>query len=1112
MTSPLRRTNAALVVGASIALMCAGGLSAAAQVTGVIRGKVTDATTGRPVDGAQLYVAGTDLGTLSNADGQYQFTVRAGTVELRTRRVGYASASQRVTVTPGEVALADFSLKQSAIGLDVVVVTGTGVETEKRKLGNTVATINAAALQNAPVTNVSEMLAAREPGISVLPSGGLTGEGARIRIRGAASLSQPNEPIVYVDGVRVDRSGGFGDFIGTGGGGYPSRLDDINPEAIEHIEVLKGAAAATLYGTEASAGVIQIFTKQGSRGSPRFDFMTEQGVSTYPASRYEPEYGWVRTDALAASQSASLGIDIPTVAELSAFYGRPVQPFEILSRNVPVELFETGVTNTFSGAVSGGTPGVTYYVNGRYNRVNGPWGGTNLGPAQDLDHKAQGSASLVVLPTSNVKIRVNAEYVDAHHETPSNNNNIFGTISAALFSRPELAKCFGGSLPTGTGFCTVDGKVGSAFGPGNPYGQPAFATLRENMQERIRQDSKHFTGSLNLAYQPIADLAVEGTFGVDVVNQISSDFAPFGYNVDKFISLDPEGYKFLDDRTRREITVEAKATWTRRLGEHFQSTLVGGGQGFISKLEDAGNSGELFPGPGLEVSGAALLQTAYERFLENVNAGAFIQEQLGYKDFAFFTAGGRYDRNSAFGKTSEGVFYPKASISVLPSALGDWGNSAWRSKLSTVRLRAAVGQSGLQPQAFSKLTTFSALSSETGPGVGPENLGNPDLKPEVSTEWEVGSEIGAFNDRAAIDVTYWNRITRDALFFRQFAPSGGFRNTQLSNVGRIDSHGWEIGANVIPINRPNLSLKLFANTTFLHEIVTSLGGAPPLKVGGSYPRYRNFVREGYAPGALFGAKLVGPCSQSPAGVPCLQPGQNPYDLNGDGNFDTDADLLAALGSPRPLPNPKRVDENGDGNFLDHYQGKSTPDWAGSFGLNATILRNFELSSLFEYKFGNYTITNLTFAFRNANPILGRNSRKTAEVEATMFNPASTAQDRLQAVKEWTTLKALTPYDGLNQNQNGKFLRWRELSLTYNVPTEWASRKLGLRYVSLRASVRNLALWTPYTGIDPELNVYGRGAGDATAELGGINNNFGEAIDAFGLALPRRFSFAVRFGF
>src|SRR5207245_5618307 len=178
------------------------------------------------------------------------------------------------------------------------------------------------------------------------PSGGLAGEGAQIRSGGSASLTQANEPVVYVDGVRVNRSGGFGDpnWIGAGGGGTPSRLDDINPEAIERIEILKGAAAATLYGTEASAGVIQIFTKQGSRGAPRFDFMTEQGFSRYPASRYEPEYGWDRTDALAAAQSDALAIQVPTAAELSAFYGRPVQPFEILSRNVPAELFETGVT------------------------------------------------------------------------------------------------------------------------------------------------------------------------------------------------------------------------------------------------------------------------------------------------------------------------------------------------------------------------------------------------------------------------------------------------------------------------------------------------------------------------------------------------------------------------------------------------------------------------------------------------------------------------------------------------------------------------------------------------------------------------------------------------
>ena len=1101
MNSPLRWTSALRTLGACVALTCACALLAAAQTTGTVKGTVSDAATQRPLDGALISVVGTDLGTLTNAAGQYQFNVPLGQVILRIRRVGYGSSNKTVTVTPDAPVTADFTMPQVAIGLDAVVVTGTGVATERRKLGNTIATIDANQLKTAPVQNVSEMLAAREPGVSILPSGGLTGEGARIRIRGAASLSQPDEPIVYVDGVRVDRGGGFGDYIGTGGGGYPSRLDDINPESIERIEILKGPAAATLYGTEASAGVIQIFTKQGSRGAPTFDFMTEQGISRFPKSRYMPNWGFARSDTQAT--------------RLSQFYGTTVQAFVPFSRNsVTDNLFETGYANTFTGAVSGGTSAVTYYVNGRYSHDDGPFGNRHLGPANDLDRFAQGSASIVILPASNVKVKVNAEYVDRFHMTPSNNNNIYGTISSAIFSKPEQAKCFAGGVPTGTGECTTDGNPNSPLAPGNPLGQPAFGTVREDMQEQIKQDAKHFTGSVNIAYQPVTQVSLDATLGVDVVNQVSTDFAPFGYNVDNFISFDPDGYKFLDDRTRREITAEAKATWSTKLGDDFQSTLVGGGQGFVAKVEDVGEGGEHFPGPGLEIVGAGSSPSIYERFLSTVNAGVFAQDQLAYRDWAFLTLGGRYDRNSAFGKTSQGVFYPKASISLQPSSLSSWSSSAWRSQLSTFRVRAAIGQSGLQPGAFDKFTTFSPLTSELGPGLAPSNLGNPNLKPEKATEWEVGSEVGILSDRAGLEVTYWNRVTRDALYQRQYAPSGGFRQVQLSNIGRVDAHGWEIGVNVLPVSRPEFSLKVFGNAAFLHEIVTSLGGSPPLKVGGSYPRYRNFVKEGYAPNSLFGAKLVGPCSQRPAGATyaCLQPGQNPYDLNGDGQFDTDADLLAALGTPRSLGSllPIRVDENGNGDFLDHYLGKSTPDWAGSFGLSATLFKNFELSSLFEYKVGNYTITNLTFAFRNSNATIGRNSEQGARVEATMLNPASTAQQRVDAAKEWLKLRALTPYDGVNQNENGKFVRWRELGVTYNVPTAWASRRLGLRYVSLKASVRNLMLWTPYSGIDPELNEYGRGAG--SSDLNGIESNFGEGIDAFGLALPRRFTFSVRFGF
>src|SRR6266480_3348086 len=392
MTSPLRRLSAARTLRA-VGIVCLAVRCATAQGTGTVGGRVRDGTTDRPVDGVHVYMVGTDLGTLTNAEGRYQFGVRAGDVELRAQRVGYASVTQKVSITPGQVTDVNFELRPAAIGLDAVVVTGTGAQTEVRKLGNTVSTIDASTLRNAPASNVSEQLAARDPAISVLPSGGLAGEGAQIRIRGAASLTQANEPIVYVDGVRVNRGGGFGDatWIGAGGGGTPSRLDDINPEAIDHIEVLKGAAAATLYGTEASAGVIQIFTKKGARGSPQFDFTTEQGVSSFPKSRYEPNFGFARTAAQATA--------------LSTFYGMTLQPYQVFGRNVAADqLFETGYYNNYSASVSGGTSAVMYYVNGRYTHDDGPFGNRRLGPANDLDRSAQGSASLVILPASNLKV------------------------------------------------------------------------------------------------------------------------------------------------------------------------------------------------------------------------------------------------------------------------------------------------------------------------------------------------------------------------------------------------------------------------------------------------------------------------------------------------------------------------------------------------------------------------------------------------------------------------------------------------------------------------------------------------------------------------------------
>ncbi|HEV8364495.1 MAG TPA: hypothetical protein VGQ52_13350, partial [Gemmatimonadaceae bacterium] len=200
-----------------------------------------------------------------------------------------------------------------------------------------------------------------------------------------------------------------------------------------------------------------------------------------------------------------------------------------------------------------------------------------------------------------------------------------------------------------------------------------------------------------------------------------------------------------------------------------------------------------------------------------------------------------------------------------------------------------------------------------------------------------------------------------------------------------------------------------------------------------------------------------------------------------------------------------VDEDGDNDFLDHYDGKPYPDFQGAFGANLTVMRNWKLTTLFEYRQGDYTVTNLTDAFRNANPLIGRNTKAAAEAEAKIENPASSVDQRLEAAKAWLNLKALSPYDGLNQGEDGAFVRMRELSLTYTAPSDLAAR-IGVKSLAVTGSGRNLFLWTKYQGTDPEVNAIGR------QNSGGRDQNFLDAVDAFGWPIARRFAINVRVGF
>lgn len=1083
MVSNVRRRIASFLAAALLAPLAVG-----AQATGIIDGRVMDQSTGRPVESAQVSIEGTTIGALTNAQGAFRITgVPSRQVTVRVRALGYAPTSRQVTVAPGETQRIEFTVNTSAIQLDQVVVTGSGQQTEVKRLGNTVAVIQVP--QNAPINDVSALLTAREPGLSAVTAGGLSGEGARIRIRGNASLTQSNEPIVFVDGVRINNGGSFG--IGTGGGGSPSRLDDIDPNTIERVEVLKGAAAATLYGTEASNGVIQIFTKNGSSGAPKWQLNLE-GITSNFVDRVAPNsfYAKTQTDA----------------DRLATFWNMPgLKPFEV--REVPIfkDYFtETGRGGSGSLSVNGGTTGLTYFASGRLYQENGPFGGTDYGPARDYVRRIATTGKIQLVPFSNLRLGFNNNYFNTQNEVPENNNNIYGVNSLAYMARPEVANCNLSSYVA----------PGKCSGAGNPFGNQAFMTAREAMNQQNNNAVSRYLGVVDADYRLAEGANWTTAVGFDYTAQRDFGFSPFGYNVDLFTSQTVDGNRTTFNGERRLLTVDSKLAYNRDIFGLSTQNVVGL-QVFNDRVVNRSGSSQNFPGPGIEVVGAggAAISTG-ESFLTTINGGYFGQTQVGWKDLVFVTAGGRYDFSSAFGAEAPGVFYPKASISFVPSDMSSWGSPLG---INTFRVRAAWGQSGRQPGAFDRFTTFGPLVSELGAGLTPSQLGNQNLEPEVATEIEGGFEAGMFDNRLAVEFSYWDRTVNDGLVSRQFATSGGFRQPQLTNIGTIDANGYEINVRGNIYRSAKSQIDLFANGAYLKQTLTSLGGAPALKVG--YFRYRGFMREGDPLGSLYAPRLAVACNGAPktnkAGKPiaCLGADQFPIAFNGASTPATRAELLQYFSQPRDLQTsavqnalkPFLADYDGNGNPLEQFVGDVIPDWSGAFGGSMSLGRSWRFQTLFEYRTG-FKVQNLTDGFRGSqHASIGSNRKAFDEIEATLNNPASTAEQRLNAANLYITKHRRLLEPGLHQAEDGDFVRLREIALTYNLPSGLLGR-FGANGGNVTLSGRNLWLATKYSGLDPESNENGRGS------TGALTDNFLVSTDGFGLPLQRRVSLVVNLNF
>lgn len=1102
---------------AAMAAMATPPTSLAAQATGTIEGKVFDANSQKPLAGAQIGLVGGPYGATSNEAGEYRITgVPARQWQMRLRLIGYTPKTVLLTVTAGGTLKQDFPLNPSALSLDRVVVTGTGQQVEVKKLGNTVATVKPP--ENALITSISDVLTGREPGVNALSAGGLTGEGARIRIRGNASLSQSNEPIVFLDGVRINSDGGM--LVGTGGGGSPSRLDDIDPTSIDRIEVLKGAAAATLYGSEASNGVIQIFTKKGTQGAPRWNFTVQQDAINWSENQFFPNSGFARTQ--------------PEADRLATYWGKPgLRPFEVFETDVFANNFrELGRATTASAQVTGGANSIQYFGNLRYQAENGPFGGTELaGPgitaAQDRARRIQAGLNVTWIPMSSLRITARNSFFNVLNTTPENANNIYGVNSLSYMARPEQANCNLSSV-------RQTGSQPRCAGAGNAFGNQAFMTAREAMGQSNESQTNRFNGAFDAVWTPTSELTANATFGYDITNQLAVGFSPFGYNVDLFTGQFPNGTRNVVGARTRVLTFDAKAAWNRNFTSAISSAFTGGVQIFNTEGVVTSNSATDFPGPGIEVvGGGGLNRDIGESRLLQVTGGFYAQEQLGFNDWIFATVGGRYDVSSAFGANAGGIFMPKVSLSIVPSDRRSWRSTT----LSTFRIRAAVGEAGRQPGAFDRFTTFGPLASELGAGLVPGQLGNQNLKPEISREFEAGFEAGLFNNRAGFDFSWWRRETRDALVAQQFAFSGGFRGLQLANLGQLTAAGVELGLKGTPIQKPGMELNLYANAAFLTQKVSSLGGVPPIKVG--YVRYRGFIKGADPLGSLYSFRTAPACPSGSAtnarggAMTCYNPTgadpQLPINLNGARNANgtlvpaTRSQMLAFLANPvdlrvgatRSALAPLVADYEGNNTLSEQRIGDIFPDWTGTFGGSLSLGKQWRINTNFEFRQG-FLIQNLTDGFRlSFHPSIGSNRAEWSRIESTLLNPASTADQRLDAALKFVqNHQRLTPYDGYNMLEKGDFARWRELSVTWTAPERVASR-LSARSLAITLAGRNLLLFSRYPGLDPEINAIGRGSSANPTQVSSlsasIDQNFLDSIDAFGLPVARRFAITVNWG-
>ncbi len=1005
-------------------LLLAVAIPVAAQEQGSVGGVVVHEQTLRPLAGAQVMVEGTGRGTLTDAQGRFLIPGLTGTAAtLRVQLIGFRTVTQSVRVGETSVRIV---LAESAIALDEVVVTGTAGAQRVRSLGNAVGRVRAEQIvQVAPPPNVHGLLSAEVPGLQIQFSRGEIGAGANIRIRGGSSMALASEPLLYIDGVRVnnnfaDQGGGITS-VGVDGRTPPSRINDLNPEDIESIEVIKGPAAATLYGTEASNGVIQIITKKGRSGKPVFNLVVKQGANwlPHPEGLFQETY---YRDSAGQIQSFNVLRNDRTVGFPVPADGSCPAPYEKVGDRCKGEVFSTGAPRGYAGSLSGGAETVRYYFSADWDRDEGP-------VDYNWQNKLTGRGNLSWTPSDQLTIDFGVGNVRSKLRSASPQQ----PISTAIIWSCPAPGCEAGS-----------GKPNAIDGPFRGY----IAYLPERYYSDIQgyQDVDRSTYSFTANHRPFAWFTHRLVLGGDFTDTRNSELykrlAPgeVGSNL-------PAGRKEVQSSRTAYTSADYGATATVGLTRDLKAATSAGVQFYRRATEWVWARGDIFPVNQLETVTAGATRTAQEDFLENKTLGAYVQEQLVWNDRIFLTGALRGDDNSAFGKNFDFVVYPKLSASWVISEEPFLADAPL---LNTLKLRGAWGKAGQQPDVFAALRTYQPQVGVGGePALTPENLGNPDLKPEVGQELELGFDASLFGERVGLEFTYYDKKTTDAIVQVPALPSLGFPGSQFKNIGEVGNNGFEVGLRGSPLRRENVALDL--NLTFSRNDneVVDIGGGTPLVVSATIGQYHV---PGYPLASIFVRRVVS--------ADIVQQGDRNVAANvmcESGPVEPNSNFSRGGGPPVPCAEAPLI-----------YRGTPLPTWNGGLSATLTLFRDLRLYGLVEAVGGN--------TWQNGD-ISGAHA---------FFNNTRAALERDDPIF-LGYLSIGNPFGSLGVVK-GDFAKLRRVSASYTLPLRW-SQQFRAERATLTLSADNL--WTIWVAqkeafgvriLDPEA----RNSAPTSTQPGGLN--------------------------